>query len=162
MHRDSVTTAGRDGESRNDCAADARFHHRDLRLEVVEHHVRWLAATEALQVAVDELLDRIVGRRTDQAPVDDVLPAQAPRRPARRPRRRLDHHQGEAEERDAAYAADRLKETAQADVDLAGQRHGDDARAVAVVQDYFHAGIVGRVVADYRRQQLARDERRRA
>src|SRR5207245_6937044 len=121
-----------------------------------------LAATEALQVAVDELLDRIVGRRTDQAPVDDVLPAQAPRRPARRLRRRLDHHQGEAEERRAAHAAHRLKETAQADIDLAGQRHGDDTRAVAVVQYDFHARTVRRVVADPRRQQLAADERRRA
>ena len=103
-----------------------------------------------------------MGRRTDQAPPDDVLPAQPPRRPARRPRRRLDHHQGEAEKRDAAHAADRLKETAQADVDLAGQRHGDDARAIAVVQDDFHAGTVRCVIADDRRQQLARDERRRA
>src|SRR6267143_3678060 len=49
MHRDAVAAAGRDRESRNDRAADARFHHRDLRLEVVEHHVRRLAAAKALQ-----------------------------------------------------------------------------------------------------------------
>src|SRR6266566_8388290 len=74
MHRDAVAAAGGDRESRNDRTADTRFHHRDLRLEVVEHHVRRLAAAKALQVAVDELLDRIVGWRTDQAPPDDILP----------------------------------------------------------------------------------------
>jgi len=35
----------------------------------------------------------------------------------------------------------RLKETAKADIDLAGQRHGDNARAVAIVQDDFHVGL---------------------
>src|SRR6266853_4355756 len=68
MHRDAVAAAGRDRESRNDRAAYARLHHRDLRLEVVEHHVRRLAAAKALQVAVDELLDRIGGSLTDPAP----------------------------------------------------------------------------------------------
>src|SRR6266446_4376223 len=120
MHRDAVAAAGRDRESRNDRAAYARLHHRDLRLEVVEHHVRRIAAAKALQVTVDELLDRINGPRTDQAPRDDVLPAQPPRRPAGRLSRRLDHHQREAEKRDAAHAADRSKETAQAEVDLPG------------------------------------------